>query len=246
MAPNKFEKHIKKQLEEREIQPSIKAWARVSAKLDAAAPQSKKKGYLWYGIAASVIGLLIVSVLYFNSEGFESIPEIQVVDTHEDTNSKSIHIDSSIEKSIEVKVVESDNIVLSVVENKLIEKKEPLLVNDEITFIEENISLTQKPIASEGFEDEIINSKLLEIVAVVDSLEQNSIKLTDAEVDVLLRDAQQEILNDKRFHKNGAIDAIALLTEVEVELDQSFRDKVFDNLKEGFQKVRTAVANRNN
>ena len=35
------------------------------------------------------------------------------------------------------------------------------------------------------------------------------------------------------------------LTEVEDELDQSFRDQIFDSLKEGFLKVRTAVADRN-
>ena len=57
MEPNKFEKHIKKQLQEREIKPSPNAWDRLSEKLDADVPPSKKRGYLWYGIAASFIGL---------------------------------------------------------------------------------------------------------------------------------------------------------------------------------------------
>jgi len=39
---------------------------------------------------------------------------------------------------------------------------------------------------------------------------------------------------------------MALLTEVEGELDQSFRDQIFEKLKSGFLKVRTAVADRNN
>ena len=68
MAPNKFEKHIKEQLEEREILPSSKAWEQLSEKMDAATPQSNKKGYLWYAVAASVIGLIMLSVVFFTTE----------------------------------------------------------------------------------------------------------------------------------------------------------------------------------
>ncbi|CAN0604335.1 unnamed protein product, partial [Ectocarpus sp. 12 AP-2014] len=74
---------------------------------------------------------------------------------------------------------------------------------------------------------------------------QNS-TVTDAEVDSLLTRAQDEILRDKIFNKDKSVDAMALLTEVEDELDKSFRDQIFDSLKAGFIKVRTAVADRNN
>jgi len=36
------------------------------------------------------------------------------------------------------------------------------------------------------------------------------------------------------------------LNEVEGELDISFREQIFESLKTGFLKVRTAVADRNN
>jgi hypothetical protein len=93
--------------------------------------------------------------------------------------------------------------------------------------------------------DEIINSKVADIVAQIDVLEQYS-AVTDAEVDSLLKRAQDEILRDKIFNKDKTVDALALLTEVEEELDQSFRDQIFNSLKAGFIKVRTAVADRNN
>jgi len=35
------------------------------------------------------------------------------------------------------------------------------------------------------------------------------------------------------------------LAEVEDELDESFRDQIFDALKTGYLKLRTAVADRN-
>jgi hypothetical protein len=41
------------------------------------------------------------------------------------------------------------------------------------------------------------------------------------------------------------IDANSLLLDVELELEQSIREKVFDVLKEGYFKAKTAVVNRN-
>ena len=76
-------------------------------------------------------------------------------------------------------------------------------------------------------------------------LEQYS-TVTDAEVDSLLKRAQQEILREKIFKTDKSVDALALLTEVEGELNQSFRDQIFNSLKASFIKVRTAVAARNN
>ena len=53
-------------------------------------------------------------------------------------------------------------------------------------------------------------------------------------------------MNERLFKADNTVDAVALLNEVEVELDQSFRDQIFDRLKTGFMKVRTALADRNN
>ena len=42
------------------------------------------------------------------------------------------------------------------------------------------------------------------------------------------------------------VDANALLQSVEDDLEQSFRAKVFDAIKSGYESVKTAVAERNN
>ena len=84
------------------------------------------------------------------------------------------------------------------------------------------------------------------MLAAVLHLENESIQVTDAEVDSLLRVAQFDILKEKVFQDNGKVDAMALLIEVEDEIDQSFRDRIFKKLKDGLFKARTAIANRNN
>jgi acyl carrier protein len=93
--------------------------------------------------------------------------------------------------------------------------------------------------------EEIIHEKIAEIVAQVEVLEKENSTVTDAEIDSLLRNAQRQILEDKMFRKDRSVDAMALLADVEDELDRSFRDEIFDALKDGFLKVRTAVADRN-
>lgn len=250
MAPNKFEKHIKKELQEREIQPSANAWNKLSEKLDDDAPQHKKKGYLWYGIAASFIGLLIVSILYFNNEDSSNTLDVQVVDTTEETIEAKTSTDIIEEKDIEEVVVENNPIdELPTNDVQLIAKNPIPELQNQVTFVQKNDisieSAIKKIVTPDSFKEEVINTKVLEIIAAVDSLEQNNTVLTNAEVDELLRNAQEEILRDKLFNQNGSVDAMALLTEVEDELDQSFRDQIFESLKTGFLKVRTAVADRN-
>ncbi|UWX54196.1 hypothetical protein NYZ99_14555 [Maribacter litopenaei] len=92
---------------------------------------------------------------------------------------------------------------------------------------------------------EILDAKIAEVIAKVDIIELNG-KVSDAEVDSLLLNAQKEILREKLFNMDKSVNAMALLSEVEEELDQSFRDQIFETLKTGFLKVRTAVADRNN
>jgi len=94
-------------------------------------------------------------------------------------------------------------------------------------------------------EEKLINAKVAEVLAKVAIMEQSS-TVTDEEVDSLLQQAQHDILKQKLFRTDASVDAMALLTEVEDELDQSFRDQIFNSLKAGFIKVRTAVADRNN
>lgn len=46
--------------------------------------------------------------------------------------------------------------------------------------------------------------------------------------------------------ERNTISAEALLYEVEEELDPSFRDRIFEALKDGFMKAREAIVSRNN
>ena len=103
----------------------------------------------------------------------------------------------------------------------------------------ETISL-EPPVSKE----KLIQSKLEEIIAAAAKNDE----ISEDEVDILLAEAASEISRERNLNiyaSGNEINANALLAEVEDEIYQSFRAKVFEVLKEGYLKAKTAVANRN-
>jgi len=245
MAPNKFEKHIKQRLEEREIRPSINAWSRISEQLEGG--ESPKTNTVFrYAIAASFIGFLVVSIWYFNRDAPVDSQNTVVESAPVDSSIKEEKSDKTFEQSLEKEsiVAKRDKIPNK---NDAVDSPEIPNNNPKISVVmadKGNEPLEKVILASEG-SCELIDIKIAEIIAQVDLLEKENNSITDAEIDTLLRQAQQEILEDKIFRQDRSVDATALLADVEDELDKSFRDQIFDALKDGFVKVRTAVADRN-
>ena len=250
METDKFEKHIKTKFQEREIQPSENAWEKISSELNTD-DRKRKPVYLWVGIAASIMVLVGIALFYFNGSGDINEIKFEVVDIdNKEVLEEKIKTESVtfLEKEPEA-LVKNDDLekINSVVDRKqeLITKKEDITIENEIEVASVERVVPEKKGDKLEISDVIINTKVAGIVAQLDVLEQYS-AVTDAEVDSLLKRAQDEILRDNIFNTDKSVDAMALLTEVEGELDQSFRDQIFNSLKAGFIKVRTAVADRNN
>jgi len=91
------------------------------------------------------------------------------------------------------------------------------------------------------------NQKVQDVVAQIKTMNSNGSKISDAEIDSLLKKAQKEILSNRIYNEQTRmVDAKALLQDVEEDLQQSFRSKVFEALQSGYESVKTAVAERNN
>ena len=267
MAPNKFEIYIKNQLKEREIKPSNDAWDKLSKSLDVTEPRSKKRKYLWYGVAASVIGIVLLATQFDKglnlpvetSNGFVNIKAAtDKVDEKENTTIKTefkeengivlVKVNQEIEPGqVVVKEVIEKEVSLFALENKPENKISIDSALGESILPYGRVDVIVLEAISAKFEDNaLINIKITQVIAHVDSLEKNNVQITDSEVDALLRNAQKEILITKKLRENVRIDAMALLTDVEDELDQSLREKLFEKLKIGFLKNRTSVVKRSN
>lgn len=250
MEPSQWDKKIKDLLEQRTLQPSDGAWEKLSAGLSS---KSGKRfiAYRRYGMAAAIAGLILLSALFIRTNGKPVQQQVQGSKMEE-------KLDAEIDKQ-ELLATPGEHLALpmgTVTEKEHAEGS--LSTEGTATFpAEPPLATTVTPVqvASAGTdvqrpdidltEEQLIQAKIDELIAQVNSREMEEGALAESEVDSLLRAAQQEILLKRQVHATQSVDAMVLLTEVETELDRSFRDQLFERLKAGYIKVRTAIADRN-
>ena len=244
MAPIEFEKQIKERMEEREIKPSANAWDNIKTKIDIP-PKQRKSGFIRYAVAASIAGILFTVFWIVNRSEDQSLDNLPIVDSQVEQK----------EEGLEKERTKPDQETFStaITETSISGEEEVFAEQQEvqITTEDQELALETQPANSEGesldLQTELhIDQKIAEVVAQVKLLEDNKESVTDAEVESLLRNAQEELMAERADQNVNGVDATALLAGVEDEINESFRDQVFERLKNGFVKVRTAVADRNN
>lgn len=261
MAPIKFENDLKDKLEQRKLQPSVDAWTNLQKRLDVNQNKKSNKGFWWFAIAASVVGILIVSSVFFNKDQSDTI-EPTLVNTEEQQMPKANEkLVLPIKKETEI-VIENPNtkkdkpvtkksLAKKASEsNPQLQQKQKALIKGETKAIvaqaETKIDvkkMASEPIEKLSFED----IKIQEVVAQVEALKKANLTVSDAEINALLDQAQKEISLHKLYNETTKkVDANALLQDVEEDLEQSFRDRAFKAIKSGYKYVKTAVAERNN
>ena len=249
MGADKLEKYIKRTLEEREITPSASAWNKIEQQLEAPAQHNKRSWYV-YGVAASVLLLLGVAITFMIKTNSNVVtPSIQLVDQENKPTDFN-----QIEQKNNLTVVPKETLPLQVVaEVPIKEEKKAPKTAVAIAHIEKEIKQEENAVVHQESGvgspvqqvESILDHKVTEMIAQIKNMEQYS-SVTDAEIDSLLARAQQDILKESIFYAPNKVDPMALLSEVEEDLDKSFRAKIFDTLKDKFLKARTAVADRNN
>jgi vacuolar-type H+-ATPase subunit I/STV1 len=261
MAPIKFENDLKDKLEQRKLQPSVHAWETLQERLDTNQNKKNNKGYWWFTIAASFVGILIISSIFFNKNKSEIIKPT-IVDIEQQQIPKVIEkgvnpIEKETKVIVEKTKTEDDNpetkkrVTNKVPESKSeLQQKQKALIKEStkviVTQTETKIDVkenTAKPVEKLSFED----IKIQEVVAQVEALKKANNTVSDAEINSLLDQAQKEIALHKLYNETTKkINANALLEDVEADLEQSFRDRAFKAIKSGYKYVKTAVAERNN
>ncbi|WP_276389732.1 hypothetical protein [Eudoraea chungangensis] len=254
MEPNKLEKHFRKTFAEREIQPSPEAWHKINNEIKKDKTRANLP-WLRYASAAAIVLFVFGAVFYFDKQNTQEF----IIPANHNLEETIVNSDADKHTPIEKQKREDTrgNIVAEDIEKpikssanptkiKVSSKSNPHPQNTEVT--RTNTKEAQNVIKElpKDKTDLLIDRKIEEVMAEVMVLESNKNELSDIEVEALLVKAQKEILDDALFRPDHSIDPNTLLSQVENELDQSFRDQIFDKLKTGFKKVRTAVADRNN
>ena len=256
MAPIKYEEQLKEKLEKRTIQPSPEAWSNLSNRLDKQDKNNNTKLFWWLGIAASIVGVILVTIFVFdNSESKTISPTVVDVDNDKVLKDNGSSEDNTVSKQEAI----VDNATETIVSN---EEQPASKVEKSSEIIPPKAMISNKAIASndlkvqkqsqEVFEIPVNNSdfeqtKLNEVVTEINKLKTENPAVTDDEIDSLLKQAEREILTNKlNILNTRTVDVNSLLQDVETDLEQSFRSKVFEALINNYETVKTAVAERNN
>lgn len=243
MEPNNFEKDFREKLNQREIEPSNKAWDRLDAMLAVAEEKepvkvnSKKSKRKWLYIAASFIGFLLVGTLFFNqNRNVVKTPETVVVEKETEAEKESATepvlktVDSvKTETAIAEKTSEE-------IGNKN-EKNNPKVsgqISNKITQNKSN-QIAESSIKKNNQEKQSTNNQTV--------IPENPKK---ENVDQLLQTAENKVLAESGVKKAKVkINANDLLNQVDGELELSFREKVITKVNKNLQEVKVALSNRN-
>jgi hypothetical protein len=235
MEPQKFENNVKKVLGEREIQPSAAGWEKLEQRLEK--KREKRPYLLWMTSAAAVAAIFFVLGTYFNAPVPAEGPQLVEKEPAQPV--------------LEEKIKETEVIKIAAFEEK------------------ENINKEKKSSAERGVKNAIFETPLpgpsevkTQVATEIPSEEKENI---EQEKEVLIAENKPErsfmkfstgsseeeaeallLLATAQLEPNTSftVNSKKLLHQVEYELEQSFRQKVFEVVKEGFSKAKTAVANR--
>ena len=224
MEPNKLENQILEKLNSREIQPSAQAWDRLDAMLSVAENKKQKKRFAWLYIAASIIGLVFVGLVFRNQEN-----------TSIKSNNQTVVEVNADKKPVLPKEANQSEIVNNLKTEALAAtetKKELIKVKNTNQKVQEFVKTA--PLESKGSIAEIIPQNVEEKAKI----ETNS---TMVLASVETNKEQAKNVNKSKLK----IDASALLSQVDGEITLTFRQKVLKSINKNYDSAKQALASRN-
>jgi hypothetical protein len=232
MEQHKLEKQFKEKLNSREIKPSDMAWDRLNAMLSVAEPsdvgqvQKTKRKFTWLYIAASFIGFLLISTVFFNQK--ENIIDIKknnvVIENIVQKDSSKTEINTlKTEPNFSKTILKSET--KSLVQTQ---KKSKSNVENSIFKTQENAVAEIKP-----------NNQKETIASNGNTIPEN--------IDSLVASVEKKSKSESEFKTSSVkINSTDLLNQVDGELQLSFREKALNTITQKYKEAKEALVNRNN
>ena len=241
MAQNKLETQIKEKLNAREIQPTEMAWDRLDAMLSVAEEKKTNRSFGWLYIAASILVFLSVGLFFINQKEEISGTDNQIV-TKESENNKGQN-DSVITKQNFINEITSQQ------EEQVAQNPKPETRNlqqSKESFNTINQKSNQKSISNKENRND---NQVAEVIIQKDlpkSIKEENIP--NFEKGTAIADntpTSNDIAIKKEVNSKVKVNANSLLSQVDGELEQTFRQKVINKIGKNYQEVKVALANRN-
>lgn len=246
MAQNNIENQIKEKLNSREIQPTEMAWDRLDAMLSVSEEKKTKRfpflTYKFIGIAASVLVFLSVGLYFINQENTDIEVEESVV-VKEEVKTNTSEENSNLSKEINSIPVQSKEQVAVTINNQQSKVRNQ---QSSQSFNQNNQKTVVNPIINRNKEIEYLGNGDVaqKDLPKIETRKQIVVsKPNYVDVDDLLASVENESKNTKK--PSVKVNANTLLSQVDGELEQSFRQKAINRISKNYQEVKVALANRN-
>lgn len=244
MEPNKLETQIKEQLNAREIKPTEMAWDRLDAMLSVAEEKKTARSPFlssrFIGIAASVLVLVSLGLFFFNQKETVVRPEDDIVvkekiNSNDNNNSKINDNNNSLNPNQQNQEV----VVIKNQQSKISNQKSLK------SFNQNNQKTTANPIINQNKEIQFQNNEVVaqKELPVIESKKEFVSKPSAVNVDDLLASVEKTPKSTPK--PKVKVNANSLLSQVDGELDQTFREKVINRVSKNYQEVKVALATRN-
>ncbi|WP_420572045.1 hypothetical protein [Kordia sp.] len=258
---------IKDILEERRIEVSENSWEKLASQLDANDKKKKKRRFYFpYAACLALVFSLVAFMLIKNDENTDAetvVDSEKIIKTKKDTTLPIIQKEKLNDELFKEAIVNTEEI-------KVLPKNETSITKEKEKVNKERVSVQQKNKLEVELQKEVknaivvasintsskvkttekpdgneikLNEELKASIAALSAAE--NIKITNEEIDQLLKEAQQSLseLDTPKEETDILRFATAdeLLNEVEYELDRSFKQKVFELIKHNVQRSRAVV-----
>ncbi|WP_417352967.1 hypothetical protein [Flavobacterium alkalisoli] len=228
MEPNKWEKEIKDKLNKRTIQPGEMAWDRLDAMLSVAEKKKTPK-YRWMYVAAGFLGFILAGTFFLNQQKTE-----EIIDNGTNTVVAAPETKESLKES---------TTLINTKEQEFKDASE--ISNTTVASIEKT---TVKKHTGTKKQEPVINTVVPQntTIAVVDVVKTEMLAENlspDQEAEALLAETMNNMSASQQTKVK--VSANSLLSEVEGELDNNFRSKVWQTVTKNYNVVKTTVVNRN-
>jgi hypothetical protein len=218
---DKFKNDIQHKFNQREIQPTDEAWGKITAELVTSRTRKTKTLWLWSGIAAGFIGLLVLLAPLYVIEN-NTIP---VANSEEQ---KPQDLELKRPSIAPVNQLQSGGIQVSTFNlsksTSTITRIKPVVISTQTTMHlkpETLLAEVEQELEDERFSEQNIN-----------------------EVDALLAQAKAKLASDQDKELFNQITAESLLAEVDIEDTSSFKDKIWKLIEVNFKELKTSLGAR--
>jgi hypothetical protein len=220
MEPNKFDNQFKEKLSSREIKPSDAAWDRLDAMLSVS--EKPKRKFSWLYIAASVLVFLTVGTVFFNQKESGVLNPKNTINTQDEITIKS---------SETAPILNSNNKSAVVIQETKKSISKSNIIPSSNKQLKNNNQIVAVSIINQKTEQKSIANPTTNALPVEKQL-------------VLVENFKNENSSDQKskIHVNPD----NLLSQVDGELELSFREKVINKVNRNYQTLKVALDNRNN